>query len=166
MLVLNNNFISKSWYNIWLLTNCFNTFNLIESSQPYQKKLIIIPGLLTYGTVLFILVFMVHSFSNSLTGFSVWAAYLRVSVSQGSSLIPLLYPRDIPHFWTRDLNIFIFYPDPFPKLHFCHSNRHLDTWYLIFQHHLKLGNLITEFIISFPSSLIPCGSSLWLSCPS
>lgn len=135
--------------------NCFNTFNLIESSQPYQKKkTIIISGLPIHGTILFILLFTVHSFSNFLTGFSVLAAYLRVSISQGPSLISLLYPRNIIHFYTND-HIFISYLDLFSKLYFHYSNCQVDTWYLSLQPHLKLNYFITEFIISFPPSLQP-----------
>lgn len=95
---------------------------------------------------------MVHSFSNFLTGFSVLAACLRVSISQGPSLISLLYPRNIIHFYTND-HIFISYLDLFSKLYFHYSNCQMDTWYLILQPDLKLNYFITEFIISFPSSL-------------
>lgn len=105
--------------------------------------------------MLFILPCAIYSFSNFLTGFSLLAARFRVSMSQGSSRIPLLRPRDTIHFYSHDLRIFISHLDLFPKLHFHPSHGLLDTWYLIFQHHLKLNNFIAKFIISSPSSLSP-----------
>lgn len=83
---------------------------------------------------------------------------LRMSITQGSSLITLLNPRDIIYFYTHDFYIFISHLDLFPKLHFHHSNCSPDAWSLIFQHYPKLHNFIAKFIISFPSSLHP----LWL----
>lgn len=103
--------------------------------------------------MLFILPCAVYSFLNFLTGFSLLAACFRVSISQGSSRIPLLCPRDAICFYTHDLHVFISHLDLFPKLHFHHSHCLLDTWYLIFQHHLKLNNFIAKFITSSPSSL-------------
>lgn len=111
------------------------------------------PRLPTRGTMLFILPCAVYSFLNFLTGFSLLTACFRVSISQGSSRIPLLCPRDAICFYTHDLHVFISHLDLFPKLHFHHSHCLLDTWYLIFQHHLKLNNFIAKFITSSPSSL-------------
>lgn len=138
--------------------NCFNIFNLIEFLQLQQKK-IHYHSLAsnTQQDPIYSPMCVSFLFFFLLTSFSVLVSCLRMSIIQGSSLIPLLNPRDT-QFYTYDLYIFISHLDLFPKLHFHHSNCPLDTWSLLFQHYLKLNNFIAKFIISFPSSLHP----LWL----
>lgn len=138
--------------------NCFNTFNLIESSQPYQKNTPLSFLGSQHMALFYLFSFHVHSFSNFLTGFSVLAACLRVSISQGLSLI-FSIPETSSIFtlmttflsptWTFSLNLLPLFklPDGYLVFNFA-------AW----PQTQLLYNWIHHF---FSSSSLPC-SSIWL----